>query len=737
MKDKFAKKILSNLNLVLLIVVFLLGTGLVLPVLSRIPNHSDENQFYANAFSIMAGKELANYIHVALTEYALAGFFTVVNIFTDSGVNFPQGDPTMVTFYYGKLFGFILYILTFILGCLILQREERKIKIRTVIFAVLYFGSLGIFERFLRVNSDSISIFVFFNFIILSFWLHRQKASVLKFFLLNLAFIFLGTFTNFKTLFLMFPLAFLNTVSPFIWYEETKKDQGIKLQKSYRFIWYVLGIVAGGVVLWAAFIPKPFSYVRFWYSLKRIMTYETKFDFNYPSQSFGSWKVYIYDLLAEYIGLTTVLALGILATISFKLPRKLKAKNLFRDFLFKARAQIRFSFLKEGNLYPMTEFILLLSFVLYYLGVSLQVVHWSRWGAPLGILAMMILGAVVEKLLESIWRYETTKDKVRPKLTILLPSLFFLAWVLRIFLTIDLFKTNSPSEGNGFKQTFADVGKLLKKEGISPKDGLKKVTWFSGYTSNVNNISLENLVDERNKDTKYILWPYWNIALLYTKKNVDLETHNQRAFVDKYAEKIWYRFPTFLSYYMHFTKYFAVHYLGLTWNPEIDSLVESQYGIVKLKEPVKNIELVYEVPFKDMSHYYFPYSLIFNMKNLTDSYMYPPCYTYPSVKLVKDGSSVDPPPEIGIGGRTAGLYCHSVRFRILFKGTYRIRIEGLPKDPKGIQKVFSNMDNFNWDPETKTIILDMPITFLPGDFGVATKESNIKNLKFWIFYRAK
>lgn len=701
---------------------------MVLPILDKIPNHPDEHQFYFNAFRIMEGKELHNYLHVALVEYALAGFLTVVNLFTTSGVNFPQGDPSLVTFYYGKIFGFILYLLTFILAGIILQRGEKKIKLRTVIFAILYFGSLGIFERFLRVNSDSMMVFVFLNFVIWSFWLHKQKASVLKFFFLNLFFIFLGTFTNLKSLFLMLPLAFLNLISPFVWYENAKNNQSLRLPKLYRFIFYALGIIFWGVFLWVVFIPRPFNARIFWYGIKKTIVHGTKFDFDYPAVSFGSWKVYIYDLFVEYLGLSALLAIIIL----FALAYKFKGKDLFRQLLSKTRSQIKLIYLQKGRLDKMTELVLLVSLIAYYLGVSSAVVHWSRWGVPLGILAMMILGTIVEKIVEFIWPY---KDKIRPKLVILLPSLFLLAWVLRISLTIDLLGASFFSS-IPFRQTHYDVEKFLKKEGISPEEGLKKAAWFiDRYSNNIGVISLEQLADPQNSEIEYVFWPYWNIGLLYTKKNVDLSTHNQRAFVDKYGEKIYYRFPSILAHYIHYTEYFAWEYLGLTWWPAINSLVEDHYGVVKLKEPIKNIKLVYEVPFKDMSHYYFPYSLIFNIKNLPDGYMFPPCYAYLDTKYVKDGTKVEPPPEIGIGAQTAGLYCHSVRFRFLFKGAYKMRIEGLPADPDGIQKVYSNL-NFDWEPETKAITIDVPQTFITGEFGVATEEPNIKNLKFIIFYKS-
>ena len=75
-------------NLALLILSFVLGMALTIPVFTKVPPHADEHQFYFNAFSIMGGEALQNYVHVAFTEYLLAAFFTVVNMFTVSGVNF-------------------------------------------------------------------------------------------------------------------------------------------------------------------------------------------------------------------------------------------------------------------------------------------------------------------------------------------------------------------------------------------------------------------------------------------------------------------------------------------------------------------------------------------------------------------------------------------------------------------------------------------------------------------------
>ena len=90
-----------------------------------------------------------------------------------------------------------------------------------------------------------------------------------------------------------------------------------------------------------------------------------------------------------------------------------------------------------------------------------------------------------------------------------------------------------------------------------------------------------------------------------------------------------------------------------------------------------------------------------------------------------------------MGARTAGLYCHSTRIRVLFRGMYRIRVEGLPENVGGVQKVFSNISTFDWDPKTKTISVEAPTTMIPGDFGVATKEKHLPNLKFTVFYKAE
>ncbi|MFH1566242.1 MAG: hypothetical protein ABIB98_03545 [bacterium] len=699
---------------------------LTVPVLSQIRSHADEHQFHFNAFSIMAGEELHNYLHVAFTEYALAGFFTFVNLFTDSGVNFPQGGPSLVTLYYGKIFGFGLYLITFILAVMVLQGRERSIKGKTVVFAALYFSSLGIFERFLRVNSDSMILFVFLNFIIWSFWLHKRKVGIIKFLLFNIFSTFLISFTNLKGLYLVLPVLAINIIVPFLRYGKDAKE-GTLLPKLYSIILYAFGFFSGILFLWSVFVPKPFNHIKFWYGIKKTIVHGTKFDFDYPSQSYGSWKVYIYDFFAEYLGLITLAAILVLISIAFKY----KGKSLLLNLIAKVKKQLNLSFLWDGDLYSKTEIILFLCLLSYYFGVATRIVHWSRWGVPIGLLGFMVMSSFIYELIVVV----LSKVKhFRYKFSIVL-LLFVAVWFLRVLLTVDLRRTNYPEKG-GWGVTYTDVENFMSEKGIDPLDGPKKIAWFNGYTYNVKSFSLELITDPANQEVEYILWPYWHISALYADNRVDKTLHNIRAFVDKYVESTEYRYPGLLTYYMHGTKYFAGKYLGITWNPELDSLLESQYGVTKLKGPIKDIRLIYPVSFDEMSHYYFPYSLLYNMKELKDSYMYPPCYSYPDARFVKDNEKVMPPSEIGVGARTAGLYCHSTRFWYLFKGIYRIRIENLPDDPDGVQKVFSNLA-IDWDPETKTILLDVTETRIVGDFGVATAEKYLPDLKFTVFYKSE
>ena len=719
-------------NLALLILSFVLGMALTIPVFTKVPPHADEHQFYFNAFSIMGGEALQNYVHVAFTEYLLAAFFTVVNMFTVSGVNFPQGGPTNVTVYFARYFGLILYIMALIFCIILLQKGDKKIKLRSVIFSFLYFGSVGVFERFFRVNSDSMSVLIFLNFLILSFWLHRKKASVAKFFILNLVFMFLGTFTNLKSLYLLVPMFILNVVCSFYFYGKKEKlidssnTTEHELPKIYKLLFYFVGLVLGIIILWSIFIPQPHNTRNFWYSVKKTIVHGTQFDFDFPGQSYGSWKIYIYDLFSEYTGFGVLAALILLILVYKKV-----GKFILQQIASAIKEQANTNNLKSGDLYKSTELILLICLFTYYIGVSMAVVHWSRWGIPLGIITLMLFSTWGEYFLDRIYvNYKSANLSILRLIIVLL----FLTLALRVALTIDIYKTNYPDK-DGWGQTYKDVEKFLEQENISLADGMKYAAWFTGYTQNIKNISLEQIADPENSDVKYIFVPYWNIGFLHTNKNVDLGTHNQRAIIDKYAESITYRTPSLTSKYSHISKYIAWRVFGLSYTPEFEGMTEPQYAIVKLKENPGEINLNYKLAFNDMSHYDSPYSLTFNMKNLTDSYMFAPCYSFPDTVDEKEGKSVLPPKEFGIGGRTSGLFCHSIRFRLLFKGSYRIRVENLPEDPDGLQRVYSNMAGYKWDSETDTLSFENPTTMIPGEFGVATKEKYLPNLKFRVFYK--
>ena len=708
----------SDTKLLILAIIVFLAVVLTVPVLSKIPQHPDEYQFYLNAFQMMAGKSLNNYLHVALTEYALTGYLSIINLFTDTGVNFPQGDPSNATYFYGRIYGFILYMTTFLLAAIILQRNESRIKMRTIIFAVLYFGSLGMFERFLRVNSDSTMIFVFLNFVILSLWLHRKRAGISQFFVLNALFLFLGTFTNLKAVFLMFPLLALNTCCPFVCYG----DKEVHLSKLYRFIMYGFGIVTVAVFLWVIFMPKPFDYIKFWYGIKQTIVHGSAFDFDYPSQARNSGVVYIYDLLAEYFGFTAVGSILVLAVIAYLA----KGKALVHDLVAGVKSQLKLEHLFDGNLYKATEVIIFMSFIFYYIGVSSRTIHWSRWGAPLGITAFIFISTPLEKLVEAFL------VKLKRAYWLFIPLVLF-AWLLRFMLTVDLANTDYPKDG-GHAMARADIDQFLREKAIAPELAKSQVTWFTGYTDNVANMSLEGIMDPANKDIQYVLWPYWNLGAVYEDTNVNIDDNNLKEFIKMYAQSVEYRFPSLLSRYEHLTKLFAWKYLKVTWNPEIDSLVENQYAAVKIKKPLTAIQLTYNVGFTDMAHYYFPYSLLFNMKTLTDGYTFPPCYSYPDARYMSTGQNVLPPAEIGIGARTAGLYCHSLRFRVFLKGKYLIQVVGLPPDIDAKQIVYFNLGNYYWDPATKTAGILADRTIITAEFGVALPEKYVPDLKFRILY---
>ena len=727
-EDKTQQPFFNILLSLLLLAVVGLFLVITFPVIGNILPHPDEYQFFLNAWSIMGGKQLQNFLHVALTEYVLTGYLLFMNVFTKTGVNFPQGDPSPVTYYYGRLFGLGLLLLNFLVAALIVQKGERRLRLRTLIFAVLYFGSLGIFERYMRINSDSMSVFVVLNYMLLSFVFHRRRLSPWRFLFLDSVFVFLASFTNLKALYMAVPLLFINTVVPYVWYSRRDDDKSYSLPLSYRFVFHALALVAIGVLLWVFLIPRPITDPKaFWYQLKNATVRGVGFDFEYPTQSYNSWAVYIYDFFMEYLGLTQALAI---AATFFLAVFSVGRKAVVSDILSRLKSQLEIKLIKEGNLYRLTELIVFLSLLSYYIGVSRTLVHWSRWGVPLGVFGMMLLSPLIERLIVIIF----SRKRIRlSRLLLIFSFLFLFSWSLRFLLFTDLMASGYPKK-SGFSLTYSNIDRLIKEKGMTAEQAKTEIAWFTGYTSNVGNISLEKLAESEYRNVRYILWPYWNIGAVYNSNDpVDVTNSNQRAFIRKYSQDISYRFPSLLSYYMHYTKYFAWHYLRLTWNPEIDSLVEQQFAVVHLKDFPKVISLDYEVPFKDLSEAYSPYSLTFNLKNLPDSYVFYPCYSNPGVYEVLTGKEVPVPEGFGGYGRTAGRWCHSLWFRVFLRGHYEVRIEGLPETGQDSQMFYSTQ-NFKWNPETKTASIDFPETFISVEIGVATKEKNIPDLKFLVSY---
>ena len=718
------KGITISINALIIAATLFAAFLFTFPFISKIPVHPDEHQFYGNAFSIMAGTELQNYLHVASTEYALAGFLTIANLFTDAGVNFPNGAPSNATYYFGHLFGAILYFLTYALGAIIIQKRSKQIELRTVIFTLLYFSSIAMFERFLRVNSDSFMIFLFLNFLILTLWQHLHKPSVIELFFLNTLFIFLATFTNLKAIYLMLPIIALNFILPFIWYEKAKKPRDKSLDPIYRMILYLIGVVVITLVLWKILIPQPYVPLHFWLTLKKTILHGTMFDFDYPGQSFKSGLVYLYDLVVYQIGLYTF---GLILVFLVVCLNK-KGSYLVNEFKKWLRSILNIQELKEGNLYKFTEVILLLSFGTYFFGVATRVVHWSRWGAPLGFIAIILLSILLEKLYELTFTSKAAKSMI----VHLFPYCIIIAWLLRIFLVIDIYNSKYTIE-KPYTITQKDIIKYLGEKGVPIEQAESRVTWFTGYTPDVNNMSFEQVVEKDNLKTQYMLWPHWNLGVVYADQPVDKSTHNQRAFIDKYAQNIEFRFPTMLSKQMHMLKKFAWSVLKISWTPETDSIGEAQYAALTLKKPLESIELAYTVPFKDLSHYESEHTEDFNSRTLWDSYLFPPCYSYYAVRMVSNGAPApEANPILGPYGKTAGLYCHSLGFRVLPKGSYAIRVHGLPDEPNNM--AYFNMGDFGWDPATKTAYFNIVNTVITGEFGIATPHKNLPQLQYEVYY---
>ena len=103
-----------------------------------------------------------------------------------------------------------------------------------------------------------------------------------------------------------------------------------------------------------------------------------------------------------------------------------------------------------------------------------------------------------------------------------------------------------------------------------------------------------------------------------------------------------------------------------------------------------------------MEHYYSPLPTVFSLANLKDSNIFPPCHGSPTTLDVTTGLPTDAV-DTTIVSRITNMYCHTLGIRIAFKGTWKIKIEGLPENVNNEQKVYSAYP-FEFDHESKTII---------------------------------
>lgn len=709
-----------------LIIIFLVGIVLafVVPILPHIQPHPDEHQFYLNAWSIMDGRKLHNYLHVAITEYSLAIFLSFINAVVPTGVNFPQGDPSVATYFYGRVFGLILWLLTYFVCVLLLQKGKKIIQPRIVFFTILYFGSIGLFERFIRVNSDSMAMFIFLNYLFISFLFHQRKSRPFHFFLLNLLFMFALSFTNFKALYLGFPIFALNSIIPFIWYEK-REAENPRLPASYRLVVYSLAVVVGSIILWSILVPKPINARDFWFELKHSTVASIKFDFQYPMLAHKSWLVYLYDLFAFQVGITQSAAIFIFIAMAYVSGKK-QLRNLLKlDILRQFDKQQ----LRDGNLYKSLEVILFVTLIVYYLGLSSAVIHWSRWGAPLGLLFILMISSVLERA----YYVALTTTKSRSRMFVVAPLLIVLSWSVFFSLILSIKQSDYPTK-SGYQLMLNDFDSFLKEKNISDVDAPKKVGWFmSSLDNRAPNFDLAKLGKKGSSDIDYLVWPQWGSGMLYSKRNTDLEQHNIKEFMKNYTNKIIWRFPSPISYYVHYTKAFAQGFLGITWLPEVEAMTEIQYGILTMKKPIEPMRLKYEVPFNGLQHYYSPKSHLFTMETLKEGALFPPCHTNPEIRMVSTGEPAPVPKDPLVIGRTAGLYCHSLGIRMVLAGHYRVKIEGLPDDPDDVQKVYSAYP-IAFEPKTKTITYSFETNRITTAFGVATKEKYIPNLKFVVDY---
>lgn len=701
--------------------VFLIS---VVPLLPHITGHPDEYQFFFNAWSIMGGKELHNYMHIAVTEYLLAFFLSFVNLVTKTGVNFPQGDPNVVAYFFGRIFGLLLMLMTYLVSIYILQKGQSRLRPRVVFFTVLFFGSMAMFERFLRVNSDSMGIFVNCNFLLVSLLFHQRRARPLHFFLLNLLFVFLVSFTNLKALYVALPIFAINTLFPFIWYEDHKVKDG-RIPSFYRMLLYSFGVLFGTVILWYLGIPKPANHKTFWYNLKQTTVASVNFDYQYPGLAHKSWAVYLYDLFAYQIGFFTLLAIVIFLAIAIYYGRKLFWRGLKQKFV----SQININNWKTGNLFASTELILVVLAISYYIGVSSAVIHWSRWNAPFGFIVLMLVSVLLEYAFNILI---TTPKFDRSKLYVILPFCFFVSWSMIFVLMNTVRLTDYPTEG-GMKLTSDDVRAFLRQENIYGEDIPKRVGWYYGSQDTIPNIDITKLGKPGTPDIDFLIWPQWFTGAVYMKDNVDLELSNEREFIKSYTDGYVWRFPSPISHYIHYTKWFAQGYLGITWLPELEGMTENQYPIFRMKKPLAPIKMHWEVPFAGMEHYYSPKSHIFTINNLHDGYSFPPCHGSPTTLEVDTGLPSNYPEDPLLVSRITDMYCHSLGIRIALKGRYAIQIEGLPDDPDHVQKIYSAYP-ISFDPKTKTIHYTFETTAITFAAGVATKEKYLPDLKYIIDY---
>lgn len=283
--------------------------------------------------------------------------------------------------------------------------------------------------------------------------------------------------------------------------------------------------------------------------------------------------------------------------------------------------------------------------------------------------------------------------------------LFVLAWSLRVALFIDIKRSNYPQDGSSHL-TSVDIHKYLDALGIPPQEHVSKAAWVGSVGGGLNNISLDELTLKKNRSYSYLLWPYWNLGLIYSDLATDKTTHNQKAFINSYVGEITYRFPSIISYYTHYSKYFAWKYLDLTWSPEIESMVESQYAVLKLNKSVAAIDLNYTVDGRSLSNCYAS-RLSTCWPNMSHRY---------SVDLLSSETL---------------FYDHSLWFWQLYKGNYEIKI--LPDPGVKLSRVYSTRD-FEWDATNRVIRFRVDERQILTEVGVSSQKNFEPGLKFLVHY---